>query len=191
MHGETIYSARTRSSAADFMSGEPLLNNIRLNRVRALLQESSTDASKAVETVRLSLRWIFDKRGPQVYSEIQTERAVLVLESELPTFLGGQGFRPSPIQYFLYGVAASFLSSLMLIASLRGLSFEEAAIELESSVSHLSELGLAAEREPIKASLRIRLRPSIPEEALRELLNEANSRCPILAPIDLEISVIS
>ncbi|MEM2163948.1 MAG: OsmC family protein [Candidatus Bathyarchaeia archaeon] len=173
------------------MSGELLMNNIRLEKVKTLLQEAYTDASKTVEAVKLSLRWGFDKRGPQVYSEIQTERAVLVLESELPTFLGGQGFRPSPIQYFLYGVAASFLSSLMLIASLRGLTFEDAVIELDSNVNHSSELGLVAHREPIKVSLRILLRPSIPEETLHQLLNEANSRCPILAPINLEINVIS
>lgn len=172
------------------MSGEAeRLNNLDLARLKSFEEEVSRDPSKGVEKVNLALHWAFEKVKPQMYAEISAERYSLILESELPSSLGGRGVRPSPAQYFLHAVAACFLSYLMIIASRRGLRFEKALIEADAEIDHSALSGSEVEN-PVRISLRVKLEPELPEKEALALLEDAKLKCPVFRPIGLEISLL-
>ena len=77
------------------MNGEAeRLNNLNLARLRSFVKEVSRDPSKGVEKTQLTLHWVFEEVRPQMYAEISAERYSIILEAELPSFLGGRGIRP-------------------------------------------------------------------------------------------------
>ncbi|MCD6421432.1 MAG: OsmC family protein [Thaumarchaeota archaeon] len=172
------------------MNGEAeRLNNLNLARLRSFVKEVSRDPSKGVEKTQLTLHWVFEEVRPQMYAEISAERYSIILEAELPSFLGGRGIRPSPAQYFLYAVAACFLSYLMAIASQRGIRFEKAIVKVDAEMNH-SMLGGSGVESPVKIGLGVKLEPELPEQEALALLEDAKLRCPVFQPINLEINLL-
>lgn len=166
------------------------MNNIDVKALKENIRRSNEDRSKALERVEIILEWNLKRNYPQMYSEVRTEKTCLILESELQTLLGGRGFRPTPMQYFFYGVAASYLSTVMLMLSEKGVYVSEAKLELEAEVDNSKLMGISKNEKAIKNVLiYLQLKCNLPEEDLLKLIEDAKMRCPVFSPMSLEIKL--
>jgi len=176
-------------SAQDSKNND-IINNINVKTLGESFRRIKENPSKALEKLKINVKWRLVKNYPQIYSEIVAEKAPLILESELQTFLGGKGIRPTPMQYFFYGVAASYLSTIMLILSEKGIHASDAKLELEAEVDYSRLAGISENRDPIKRVLiYLQLKCDLPEEELLKLIEDAKMRCPVFSPMNLEIKL--
>ncbi|RLE46176.1 MAG: hypothetical protein DRJ31_10325 [Candidatus Methanomethylicota archaeon] len=171
-------------------NGDDVINNIDLRVLRESFSRIKEDSSKALEKLKIDIEWRLAKNYPQMYSEIVAEKAPLILESELQTFLGGKGIRPSPMQYFFYGVAASYLSTIMLILSERGIQVSTAKLELEAEIDYSKLAGISDNMDPIKhVIIYLQLKCDLSEDELLKLIEDAKIRCPVFSPMNFEIKL--
>ena len=167
-----------------------IVNNINVKTLKESFRKIEKDRSRALEKLKINVEWNLVKNYPQMYSEVRAEKTPLILESELQTFLGGRGIRPTPIQYFFYGVAASYLSTIMLILSEKGIHVSDAKLELEAEVDYSRLAGISENRDPIKSVvIYLQLKCDLPEEELLKLIEDAKMRCPVFSPMNLEIKL--
>jgi uncharacterized OsmC-like protein len=170
-----------------------ILNNIDVNVLRKNIQMINEDRSRAFEKVEMTIEWNVMRNRPQICSMIKAEKTCIMLESELQTLLGGSGIRPSPMQYFLFGVGASYLSTIMLILTNRGVSVSEARVDLSAEIDNAGVIGITNENyeeQAIKNILiHLRIKCDLPDEELLQVIEEAKNRCPVLNPINLEIKL--
>ena len=142
------------------------------------------------EKLKMKIEWNLVRNYPQMYSEVRAEKTPLILESELQTFLGGRGIRPAPMQYFFYGVAASYLSTIMLILSEKGIRVSDAKLELEAEVDYSRLAGISENGGPIKSVvIYLQLKCDLSEEELLKLVEDAKMKCPVFSPMNLEIKL--
>jgi uncharacterized OsmC-like protein len=172
-----------------------ILNNINVNVLRENIQRINEDRSRTFEKVEMTIEWNIMRNRPQICSMIKAEKTCIMLESELQTLLGGSGIRPSPMQYFLFGVGASYLSTIMLILTNRGVSVSEAKLDLSAEIDNAGMIGVGMtngnyEKQAIKNILiHLRIKCDLPDEELLQVIEEAKNRCPVLNPINLEIKL--
>jgi len=165
-----------------------VINNVNIEMINQAKRKISENRSDGFEKINLDLEWNLMKNYPQIYCEVRAERTCLILESELQTFLGGKGIRPTPMQYFLYGIAASYLSTIMLTLSERNIQVDQARLRVEAEVDNAGLLGTSEIVKPIRnLVIHLRLRCNLAKDELLRLIQEAKDRCPAFAPVDVEI----
>ena len=171
-------------------SKDDVINNINVKTLKENFRKIKKSQSRALEKLKINVGWNLVKNYPQMYSEVRAEKTPLILESELQTFLGGKGIRPTPMQYFFYGVAASYFSTIMLILSEKGVRVSDAELELEAEVDYSRLAGISENRDPIKSVfIYLQLKCDLPEEELLKLIEDAKMRCPVFSPMNLEIKL--
>jgi len=103
------------------------------------------------------------------------------------------GNRPSPMQYFPFGVGASYLSTVMLILAGKGVNVSEARLNLSVEVDNTGLMGITDENDEEKAieniSIHLRIKCDLTDEELLQVIEEAKNRYPVLNPINLEIEL--
>jgi len=170
-----------------------VLNNINVKVLRENIQKVNEDRSRALEKIEMTIEWNIMRNRPQICSMIRSEKTCMILESELQTLLGGSGIRPSPMQYFLFGVGASYLSTIMLVLAGKGVNVSEARLNLSAEIDNAGLMGITDESDEEKAikniSIHLRIKCDLPDEELLQVIEEAKNRCPVLNPINLEIKL--
>jgi len=170
-----------------------VLNNINVKVLRENIQKINEDRSRALEKIEMAIEWNILRNCPQIRSMIRAEKTCIILESELQTLLGGSGIRPSPMQYFLFGVGASYLSTIMLILTSKGVNVSEAKLNLSAEIDNAGLMGVTDESDGGKAIknvlIHLRIKCDLPDEKLLQVIEEAKNKCPVLNPINLEIKL--
>ncbi|MEM2690270.1 MAG: OsmC family protein [Nitrososphaerota archaeon] len=169
-----------------------MINNIDLAILNETRKKVESGALDKIIRMELVLDWTNARNLPPISAFIKSERSALMLESDLPTYLGGKGASLSPMQYFLYGLASTFLSTLMIALSERSITVSKARAILSADVDVSGLLGIP-DKEKVKntmsITLNLELECDIEEKELPELIDLAKARCPVFWEMSLNINL--
>ena len=168
------------------------LNNVNLDNAKAFVEEIKKDKSKAIKIKRVEGSWNFREGNPQFASTLEHANGSTVAEADAPPFLGGNGIKPDPVQYCLFGLAACFAQTFASIAAEKGIELGELKVAAENKVNLSRALGLG--NEPIVEKVKLFVEVSgIDKSKLKEIEELAKERCPgvycLTNPIKLDIEV--
>jgi len=120
-----------------------------------------------------------------------------VVDAGEPAILLGTDTGPNPAEYLLHALAACLTTTLIYVASARGVRLTEVESTLEGNMDVQGCLGLSDEHrngfEEIRAGFRIK--GDAPEEKLREVLERAQERSAVFdmvthgVPVQVDVSV--
>ena len=168
------------------------LNNINLEKAGAFVEEVKKDKSKAIKVKRVEGSWDFREGSPQFVSTLEHANGSTVVEADAPPFLGGNGIKPDPVQYCLFGLAACFAQTFASIAAEKGIELKKLKVAAENKVNLSRALGLG--NEPIVERVKLIVEVSdVDKDKIKEIEQLAKERCPgvycLTNPIKLDIEI--
>ena len=107
--------------------------------------------------------------------------------------MGGNGIKPDPIQYCLFGLAACYAATFVSIATMEGADLKELKVVAENQVDLSKSLGLSDNLIVEKITLTIEVKTDTLEDKIKEIEVMAKDRCPgvfcLTNPIPLETEI--
>lgn len=171
------------------------MNNINMEAASKFLEEAKVDPGVAKKTKRVEGDWAFAPDKPQFRATLAFKEGAQIIESDFAPFMGGHGLAPDPIQYCLYGLAACYAGTFVMLATQAGIALDALRISVENKVDLSRTLGLSD--RPIVEGVEIVLEvaTAAPREQLEEIDAMAKERCPgaycLTHPIKLSTRVAS
>jgi len=156
------------------------LNNIDLDKIAKTVDEVRRDTSKAVRRVEVSGEWVDEPSEYQFAATCLTESGRFRLEVDSPSFMGGNGSRPTPIHFCLVGIGSCFMSTFMGVATERGIRVRSAKIRASCSLDLRKPLGIGDATTVNNVSLELEVEADASREELEEVLRKALDRCPAI-----------
>jgi len=154
------------------------VHNVNVQRLQQTAQEFREDPQKAKRPASLHGVWNVQEGKPQFTAVVKYEGGESVLEMDQPTFLGGGGTRPGPIQYCLYGFASCFAGTLASVAAEQGVTLKRLEVTVETTMDFSRVFGLS--ENPITEGITIL--PTIEADAdpatIQRIKELAVQRCP-------------
>lgn len=170
------------------------MNRVNLDRLDDTIQRVRMDPSKAKRVTRIEGEWVLDELWwPQFRAEIQAERGILILEADQPIPLGGEGIKPSPMHYCLYGVAACAAATFATVAATEGIRLRKMRVAVEGRMDLSKTLGIS--ENPIIEEVKLQITVDIDagDDRVQGLRKLAEERCPAIFcltnPIKIAVEV--
>ncbi|MEK6843675.1 MAG: OsmC family protein [Candidatus Micrarchaeota archaeon] len=168
-------------------------NNVDLGNVMKFAGEIKADKANAIKIKKIEGEWNFSDGAPQFAALMEHQGKKTLLEADGPTFLGGSGMKPDPVQYCLFGLASCFAQTFASVAAEKGLKLTKLKVSAENKVNLLKALGMGD--EPIVESVKLTISATgAPQKILEEIEKAALERCPgvycLTKPIKLETELM-
>jgi uncharacterized OsmC-like protein len=165
------------------------LNNVFLDRAMEFAGEAKKDKTTAIKTKRIVGSWNLEPGNVQFSAVLEHSSGKTLVEADAPPFLGGNGQKPDPVQYCLFGLAACFAQTFASVAAEKGVKLTGLSVAAENKVNLSAALGLGS--EPPIESVKISIIASGADKSkLSEIEGLARERCPgvycLTHPIKLE-----
>src|SRR3989338_2171058 len=96
------------------------INNVDMEKAGAFVEEVKNDKSKAIKVKRVEGSWNLGEGKPQFISNLEHANGSTIAEADAPPFLGGNGIKPDPVQYCLFGLAACYAQTFASVAAEKG-----------------------------------------------------------------------
>ena len=169
------------------------LNNVNLDKAGAFVEEVKNDKNKAIKVKRVEGSWNFSDGKSQFASTLEHANGSTVVEADAPPFLGGNGIKPDPVQYCLFGLAACFAQTFASIAAEKGVELKKLKVAAENKVNLSRALGLGNEPIVERIKLIVEVSSEVDKNILKEIEKLAKERCPgvycLTNPIKLYIEM--
>jgi uncharacterized OsmC-like protein len=154
------------------------LNNVNLGAVQAFAVQVEKNPSAGKKLKSVTGRWVFDEGQPQFIAELEHAGGKQTTEMDFAPFMGGQGLRPDPITYCLFGFAACFAGTFVAIASEQGVTLKTLEVRLENEVDLSRSLGLSDHPVTQGMTAALKVESDAPRARLEEIRRLAEERCP-------------
>ena len=154
------------------------INNVDVDAMNEFAGRIERDPSAAKKLKSVTGRWNFEEGAPQFTAEVGYPDGSLTVETDFAPFMGGEGLRPDPVSYCLYGFASCFAGTFAAVAAGEGIELDSLEITVENEVDLSRPMGVADRpvTEGMKATLKVGSQASAAElERVRRLAEE---RCP-------------
>jgi len=135
------------------------MNNINIQEVKRFVAAIEKDPAQAKKAKCVTGSWVLEEGKPQFISTVKYPKGSILLQSELPSFAGGWGTSPDPIQYCLYGLAACFAVTFVATATSEGVELKRFEVSAEKVKFTVHAEGAS-------------------RETLEKILKLAEERCP-------------
>lgn len=156
-----------------------VVNNVDLDKIQNSVSSMKKDPTKAKKINRVEGEWLCDgSSGPQFRADFETETGKFTLEADSPSFLGGNGSRPGPLHYCIFGLTSCFASTFMTLAAMEGISIKKARFQGECYVDFSKTFGLGDKPIIERAKFRVIANSDASKEVLTRLTKLAEERCP-------------
>lgn len=154
------------------------INNVDTDNIRNFADQIKADPSKARKTQVIEGEWVTEEGSVQFRSHIKFEGGEVVFEADSPTFMGGTGTLPGPMQYCFFGLASCYTGIFATIASLMGVKIKSLKTRVEADINFSQVFGI--EEKPIMEEVRVTLHviSDSPAEKIKEIEELAIKRCP-------------
>ena len=166
------------------------INNVNIEKAAAFVEEVSQDKTKALKVKVVEGEWNFEDGKPQFKAELQHKEGTTLIEADAPPFLGGSGFKPDPVQYCLFGLAACFAQTFASVAAEEGVVLKRLKVAAENKVNLSKALGLGDEPIVEKVKLSLEVVSEAEEDKLKDVEALTRERCPgvycLTNPIELD-----
>lgn len=155
------------------------MHNINLKKIQESIEQAKIDPSAVQVKLNLQGVWRTDESLPQFGGIVQLPSGTeVILESDFPPFLGGQGRKPSPLQYCFWGGMACYASTFAIVAANENIEIKSMTIKTTGTIDFNQALGLS-NAAPIQGlTWEITVETSASAEKLVELNKLAEERCP-------------
>lgn len=169
------------------------IDNINLDKASAFVEEVKKDKNKAVKVKRVEGSWNFTEDKAQFTSTLEHADKATIVEADAPIFMGGNGLKPDPVQYCLFGLASCFAQTFASVAAEKGIKLDKLKIAAENKVNLSMALGLGNEPIVERVKISVEVSSEAEEDKLKDIENLAKQRCPgvycLTNPIKLNIEV--
>lgn len=154
------------------------INNVNVDAMRDFAAQIENDPGAAKKLKKIVGRWVFEEGKAQFSAAVDYPKGSDTLETDFAPFMGGEGQRPDPVSYCMYGFASCFAGTFAAVAATEGVRLESLEITLENEIDLSLPMGVAD--RPITQGLRatLKVRSSTPRARLEEIQRLAEERCP-------------
>ncbi|UCC48051.1 MAG: OsmC family protein [Gemmatimonadota bacterium] len=154
------------------------VNNVNVQAMRDFAGRIEKDPAVAKKLKEVTGRWVFEDGEPQFSGAVDYPKGKLTIETDFAPFMGGEGLRPDPVSYCMYGFASCFAGTFAAVAAAEGVELKELEVVLENEVDLSRPMGVADRpiTQGLKATLRIKADAAA--EKLQEIQRLAEERCP-------------
>ncbi len=171
-----------------------IVNRVNMERLKETVQNMEIDPGKAKKVTKIEGEWILNEALlPQFRAEIQTETGIHILEADQPVSLGGEGSRPGPMHYCLYGVAACTAATFNSVAATEGIKIKKMNVAIESYMDFSKMFGLSENPIVENVRLQIDVDTDVSAKRIQELKMLAEERCPavfcLTTPVKMTLDV--
>jgi uncharacterized OsmC-like protein len=153
-------------------------NNVNLAAVGALVERARTDRSAAKLRKRVEGNWSFRDGSPQFTATVAHGDRSSVLHADMAVPFGGAGLAPDPLQYMLFGLAACYTATLVMIASREGVDLGDVRTVAENAVDASRTLGLGTGPLVEHVSVRVTVNAAVDDTTLSRWAQTAREGCP-------------
>lgn len=154
------------------------LNNVNVSAMQEFAAEIERDPEVAVKPRKLTGRWILEEGRPQFTAEMEYPGGTQTTETDFPPPMGGQGLRPDPVAYCLYGFASCFAGTFAAVAAAEGVELNQLEITLANVVDLSRSLGVADRPVTEGMNATLHVDSDAPREKLEQIRRLAEERCP-------------
>ena len=165
------------------------VNHVDLEKIENTIKTIKADLGKAKRVNRIEGEWNCGESGPQFKAELQLETGRYVLEADSPSFLGGNGARPGPLNYCIFGLTSCFASTFMTLAAAEGVVIKSARFAAECNVDFSKTFGLSGNPIIENARFKIFVKSDADTAVLERLSKLSEERCPGLFSLTNKIAV--
>lgn len=153
-------------------------NNVNLGAVGALLDRARTDPGAARLQKRVEGSWSLRDGNPQFRASVAHGDGASLLQADMAPAFGGGGLAPDPLQYLLFGLAACYTATLVMIASTEGVDLGEVRAVAENTVDVSRTLGLGDKPLVERVSVRVTVSAPVDDARLAAWAKAAREGCP-------------
>jgi uncharacterized OsmC-like protein len=153
-------------------------NNVNLAAVEALAERARTEPAAVRLQKRVEGSWSLREGTPQFRASVSHGDGASVLQADMAPAFGGGGLAPDPLQYLLFGLAACYTATLVMIASMEGVELGEVRTVAENSVDVSRTLGLGDKPLVERVSVRVTVSAPVDEARLAAWAKAAREGCP-------------
>lgn len=169
--------------------------SIELEKIRETVEKVKKNPNAAKRATKIEGTWnIGDGIGPQFEAEVSFEKGKLNLEMTQPTFLGGNGTKPGPMHYCLFGLASCYAATFATVAAMENFPIDGLKIVAENKMDFSRILGLS-DNPPIEGvKITTIVNSNAPEQEVRRIEKLAKEKCPVVFcltnPIKMETELV-
>lgn len=170
------------------------INNVDLKKIEEVITKWRDDNNVLVKNMSIKGEWNL-KEGPDFRVKLKFEKGETELIIDSPSFMGGEGLAPSPLQICLAGLISCFAGTIAGIAAEKNIELEKLEVGAETSYDLSKTFGLT--NNPVNKGVKfiVDIKAKRSEEEIEAILKEAEERCPAIFclknPIPVEVARIS
>lgn len=169
------------------------IHNVDMEKMGQFIEEVKKEPSKALKSKKVSGEWNMQEDKPQFQAVIEFASGSELLYSDQAPFMGGEGRKPDPIQYCLYGLCACYAATFVSLANTEGITLKSLKLSAENEVDLSKSLGLSDNPIVKKVKITAEVASDASLEKLKEIEKLARERCPgvfcLTNPIPLETQI--
>jgi len=167
------------------------MNRINLEAIQKFIEEANKDPQLFIKTKKVVGEWNLQEGKAQFSAELEYAKGKTILEADLAPFMGGEGLKPDPIQYCLFGIASCYAGTFATIATKEGVLINSMKVSAENQIDLSTPMGVS--NNPIVKSIKItvEIKSNASEEKLKEIQKEAMEKCPGVYCVSNPIPVIA
>lgn len=154
------------------------LNNVDVGAIQGFADQVANDETVGKKRKIVTGRWQFTPGQPQFTAELEHPSGRQTTETDFAPFMGGQGLRPDPVTYCLYGFASCFAGTFAVVASVEGVKLDKLEVTLENVVDLSRSVGVSDRPVTQGMTATLRVQSDAPREKLEEIRRLAEERCP-------------
>ena len=153
-------------------------NNVNLAAVGALAERAKTEPGVRRLQKRVEGSWSLRDGTPQFSASVSHGDGASLLRADMAPAFGGGGLAPDPLQYLLFGLAACYTATLVMIASMEGVDLGEVRTVAENSVNVSRTLGLGDAPLVERVAVRVTVSAPVDDVRLAAWAKAAREGCP-------------
>jgi uncharacterized OsmC-like protein len=153
-------------------------NNVDLAAVAALAERTKADPTAAKMQKRVEGTWSFADGPPQFTATITHASRSTTLHADMAPPFGGGGLAPDPLQYMLFGLAACYTATLVMLASMEGVELRDVRTVAESSVDASRVFDVGARPLVERVAVRVGVQAGVDDATLARWTQAAREKCP-------------
>ncbi len=153
-------------------------NNVDLAAIGALVERTRADPGAARLRKRVEGVWNPREGSPQFTATVAHGDRATSLQADMAVPFGGAGLAPDPLQYMLFGLAACYTATLVMIASMEGVELGAVRTVAENAVDGARSLGIGDRPLVERVSVRVTVDAPVDDARLARWAQAAREGCP-------------
>ena len=154
------------------------INNVNVQAMRDFAGQIEKDPATAKKVKTVTGRWVFEDGKPQFSADVDYPKGKLRLETDFAPFVGGEGLRPDPVSYCMYGFASCFAGTFVAVAATEGVELKQVEVTIENEIDLSRPMGVADRPVTEGMTATLRVVSAAPADKLQEIRRLAEERCP-------------